>query len=65
MKDLLIPAILLDEMLYIVILLLRLYLCNSSIGVKQVLDQPNMNMTPGKHYSFSVAQMAWHLIAGS
>ena len=33
-------------------------------GVKQVLEQPNMNMTPGKHYSFAVAQLAWHLIAG-
>jgi len=32
-------------------------------GVKQVLEQPNMNMSPGKHYSFSVAQLAWHLIA--
>eukprot|EP00599_Poterioochromonas_sp_BG-1_P003628 CAMPEP_0173148854 /NCGR_PEP_ID=MMETSP1105-20130129/9975_1 /TAXON_ID=2985 /ORGANISM="Ochromonas sp., Strain BG-1" /LENGTH=228 /DNA_ID=CAMNT_0014063603 /DNA_START=165 /DNA_END=851 /DNA_ORIENTATION=- len=32
-------------------------------GVKQVLEQPNMNMTPGKHYSFAVAQLAWHLIA--
>ena len=32
-------------------------------GVKQVLEQPNMNMTPGKHYSFSVGQLAWHLIA--
>lgn len=33
-------------------------------GVKQVLDQPNMNMSPGKHYSFTVSQLAWHLIAG-
>lgn len=33
-------------------------------GVKQVLEQPNMNMSPGKHYSFSVGQLAWHLIAG-
>lgn len=33
-------------------------------GVKQVLEQPNMNMSPGKHYSFAVGQMAWHLIAG-
>ena len=32
-------------------------------GVKQVLEQPNMNMSPGKHYSFSVGQVAWHLIA--
>ncbi|RYG68432.1 hypothetical protein EON64_05190 [archaeon] len=32
-------------------------------GVKQVLEQPNMNMSPGKHYSFSVGRVAWHLIA--
>jgi hypothetical protein len=34
-------------------------------GVKQVLEQPNMTMSPGKHYSFTVAQVAWHLIAGN
>ena len=33
-------------------------------GVKQVLEQPNLSMSPGKHYSFSVGQSAWHLIAG-
>jgi hypothetical protein len=33
-------------------------------AVKQVLEQPNMNMQPGKHYSFNVGQLAWHLIAG-
>jgi hypothetical protein len=33
-------------------------------AVKQVLDQPNMNISPGKHYSFSVGQVAWHLISG-
>ena len=33
-------------------------------GVKQVLEQPNMNLSPGKHYSFSVGNMAWHLISG-
>lgn len=34
-------------------------------GVKQVLEQPNMNMQPAKHYSFTVgANQAWHLIAG-
>ena len=33
-------------------------------GVKQVLEQPNMSMNPGKHYSFSVGASAWHLIAG-
>jgi len=32
-------------------------------AVKQVLEQPNMTMSPGKHYSFSVGQLAWHLIA--
>lgn len=34
-------------------------------AVKQVLEQPNMNMAPGKHYSFAVGQLAWHLIAGA
>ena len=32
-------------------------------GVKQVLEQPNMQLSPGKHYSFSVGQSSWHLIA--
>jgi hypothetical protein len=32
-------------------------------GVRQVLEQPNMSMAPGKHYSFNVAQHAWHLIS--
>lgn len=32
-------------------------------GVKQVLEQPNMSLNPGKHYSFSVANLAWHIIA--
>lgn len=32
-------------------------------GVKQMLEQPNMNLAPGKHYSFAVGQMAWHLIS--
>jgi len=32
-------------------------------AVRQVLEQPNMNMSPGKHYSFTVAQYSWHLIA--
>ena len=31
-------------------------------GVKQVLQQPNISMTAGKHYSFSAAGSAWHLI---
>lgn len=34
-------------------------------GVKQVLEQPNMTMSPAKHYSFTVGQLAWHIIAGS
>jgi len=33
-------------------------------GIKEVLQQPNMSMSQGKHYSFSVGQLAWHLIAG-
>lgn len=33
-------------------------------AVKQVLEQPNMNLSPGKHYSFNVGQLAWHLISG-
>ena len=33
-------------------------------AVKQVLEQPNMQMAPGKHYSFTVEQVAWHIIAG-
>eukprot|EP00286_Rhodomonas_abbreviata_P002507 CAMPEP_0181346076 /NCGR_PEP_ID=MMETSP1101-20121128/33121_1 /TAXON_ID=46948 /ORGANISM="Rhodomonas abbreviata, Strain Caron Lab Isolate" /LENGTH=222 /DNA_ID=CAMNT_0023458137 /DNA_START=38 /DNA_END=706 /DNA_ORIENTATION=- len=32
-------------------------------AVKQVLEQPNMTMAPGKHYSFNVGQLAWHLIS--
>lgn len=33
-------------------------------GVKQVLEQPNMNMQADKHYSFAVgANQAWHLIS--
>lgn len=30
----------------------------------QVLEQPNMQMNPGKHYAFSVGQLGWHIIAG-
>lgn len=33
-------------------------------GVKQVLEQPNLNMSAGKHYTFSVGSSGWHLIAG-
>mmetsp|Transcript_30713 Transcript_30713/g.84387 ORF Transcript_30713/g.84387 Transcript_30713/m.84387 type:complete len:236 (+) Transcript_30713:42-749(+) len=32
-------------------------------GVKSVLEQPNVNLSPGKHYSFTVGQLAWHLIS--
>lgn len=31
-------------------------------GVRQVLEQPDMNIMVGKHYSFTVAQLAWHII---
>ena len=34
-------------------------------GVKQMLNQPNMNMQQGKHYTFPVAETEWHLIAGA
>lgn len=33
-------------------------------GVRQVLEQPNFALQPGKHYSFTVGQFAWHLIQG-
>jgi hypothetical protein len=33
--------------------------------VKQALEQPSMNLSPGKHYSFNVGQLAWHLIPGT
>lgn len=33
-------------------------------AVKQALEQPSMNLSPGKHYSFNVGQLAWHLISG-
>jgi hypothetical protein len=33
-------------------------------GVTQVIEQPTMNMQPGKHYSFDVGRtQAWHLIS--
>lgn len=32
-------------------------------AVKQVLEQPNVSMNAGKHYSFTVGQLAWHLIS--
>eukprot|EP01040_Poterioochromonas_malhamensis_P018061 gene18061-20968_t len=31
-------------------------------GVKQVLGQPNLNISAGKHYVFSIGTSAWHLI---
>mmetsp|Transcript_35693 Transcript_35693/g.33835 ORF Transcript_35693/g.33835 Transcript_35693/m.33835 type:complete len:233 (+) Transcript_35693:95-793(+) len=31
-------------------------------AVRQVLEQPNMQMAPGKHYAFSVGQLGWHII---
>ena len=33
--------------------------------VKEVLQQPNMSLSAGKHYSFNVSTLAWHLIAGN
>ncbi len=33
-------------------------------GVKKVLGEPNLNLQAGKHYSFAVNQVAWHLISG-
>lgn len=33
-------------------------------SVRQVLEQPNMRMNVGKHYSFSTVEAEWHLIAG-
>lgn len=35
------------------------------VGVKQVIEQPNLSMIAGKHYSFTVGQVAWHLIQGN
>ena len=34
-------------------------------AVKQALEQPNMNLAPGKHYSFNVGPLTWHLISGN
>ena len=33
-------------------------------AVKQVLEQPNINLSPGRHYSFNVGELSWHLISG-
>ena len=44
------------------------YCYNSEIdlkGVKQVLEQPNMLLSAGKHYTFSIGNSAWHFIAGN
>ena len=42
----------------------RSYNTKTEPEVKPILEQPNMQMEPGKHYSFTVGQLAWHLIAG-
>ena len=34
-------------------------------GVQKVLDQPDSQIIPGKHYSFTIERNAWHLIAGN
>ena len=35
-------------------------------GVKKMLEQPDvMFMTTGKHYSFTIEDVAWHLIKGN
>jgi len=31
-------------------------------AVKEVLVQPNLSLQPGKHYSFAVGTMGWHII---
>lgn len=33
-------------------------------GVRKVLEQPNLNMTQGRHYTFQVSDVTWHLIQG-
>jgi hypothetical protein len=40
--------------------------CNVELsGVTQVIEQPTMQIEPGKHYSFNVGNsQAWHLIGG-
>jgi hypothetical protein len=35
------------------------------ISMKQVLEQPNICLQPGKHYTFSSGSFAWHLFAGN
>jgi hypothetical protein len=34
-------------------------------GVRKVLEQPNLDMSPGKHYSFQIGEVTWHLIQGN
>lgn len=34
-------------------------------GVKQVLEEPNMKIVQGKHYSFVSGNSAWHIIQGN
>ena len=33
-------------------------------GVRKVIEQPSLDMSPGKHYSFQVGEVTWHLIQG-
>ena len=33
-------------------------------GVRKVLEQPTLNMISGKHYTFQVGEVSWHLIQG-
>ena len=34
-------------------------------GVRKALEQPNMTLVPGKHYSFDSGQQTWHLTSGN
>ena len=33
-------------------------------AVKQLLDQPNMNIAPKKYYNFETGENSWHLTSG-
>jgi len=35
-----------------------------SSAVKQVLDQPTNNFSPGQHFNFNAGEVTWHLVAG-
>ncbi len=35
-----------------------------SSAVKQVLDQPSNNFSPGQHFNFNAGEVTWHLVAG-